>query len=121
MCVCLHIYTCVPRPEEPCSVTLGSLSEGWQPASPRDSPVSPQFIVLSSSKIMDSLWVKSVAPGDNNEGSPGTAHHSTPRAEHRGRGVSASKGCAVNEVILKATVIPALSPGGYKGRACPSL
>lgn len=121
MCVCLHTYTYVPRPEEPCSVTLGSLSEGWQPASPRDSPVSPQFIVLSSSKIMDSLWVKSVAPGDNNEGSPGTAHHSTPRAEHRGRGVSASKGCAVNEVILKATVIPALSPGGYKGRACPSL
>lgn len=58
-------------------------------------------------------------PPDNNEGSLGTAHHSTPRAEHRGRGVSASKGSAVNEVILKATVIPALFPGVHEGRACP--
>lgn len=45
-----------------CSVTLGSLSESWQPASPSDSPVSPQFVVLSSPKIMDSLWVKNIAP-----------------------------------------------------------
>lgn len=104
-----------------CSVILGSLSESWKPASPSDSPVSPQFVVLSSPKIMDSLWVKNIAPPppDNNEGSLGTAHHSTPRAEHRGRGVSASKGSAVNEVILKATVIPALSPGVHEGRACP--
>lgn len=33
--------------------------------------------------------------------------------------MSASKGSAVNEVILKATVIPALSPGVHEGRACP--
>lgn len=48
-------------------------------------------------------------------------HHSTLRAEHRVKGVSASTGCAINEVILMATstVIPALSPGGYEGMACP--